>query len=150
MLIEALYPLHIRRPSGDLRLAKGDSVELEAGEAQKLLEMAPGKVKVVEKVIVEPAVKPDGAPLSRIYWQTSDGRILGPATPEFFLQDGDAFWISATFKGQIWFILDSRLRSKKLFETQRPLLGAELIRERNEPKGPTSQDMKRSKQGGRK
>lgn len=120
MLIEALQPLHIRRPGGDLHLLPGHPVELDAEEAQRLLSKAHDKVRVVTKkeLAIEPATKPDGSLLSPIYWETGDGRILGPAVPEFHGRDGNTFWISVTFEGQIRWINVDRLRSKKAFDAQ--------------------------------
>lgn len=123
MLIEALQPLHIRRPGGDLHLLPGHPVELGAEEAQRLLSKAHDKVRVVaeKELAIEPAGKPDGSSLSKIYWETGDGRILGPAVPQFLAREGSAFWLSATFEGQIRWINADRLRSKKAFDTQRPV-----------------------------
>lgn len=63
---------------------------------------------------IEPAT-PNARP---IYWETGDGRILGPAVPEFLGRDGDTFWVSVTFEGQIRWINADRLRSKQAFKTQ--------------------------------
>lgn len=52
------------------------------------------------------------------YWEAGDGRILGPAVPEFLGRDGNSFWIVTTFRGQIWWINADRLRSKKSFDAQ--------------------------------
>lgn len=68
---------------------------------------------------VELTTKPDGSPLSGIYWEASNGLILGPAAPEFIAQDGSSFWISVTFEEAIWWINADRLRSKKAFAMQR-------------------------------
>lgn len=64
-----------------------------------------------------------------IYWETGDGRILGPAVPEFLGRDGNTFWISTVFDGQIRWIHADRLRSKKSFDAQRTVQEVELIRE---------------------
>ncbi|MDK2743222.1 MAG: hypothetical protein NDI90_09920 [Nitrospira sp. BO4] len=61
------------------------------------------------------------------YWETGDGRILGPAVPEFFLRDGEEYWISVTFEGNIRFIRDDLLRSRKAFEQQPMVHAIELI-----------------------
>lgn len=77
--------------------------------------------------IIEPSMKPDGSPLSPIYWQTGDGRILGPATPEFLAKADDQFWIVTTFEGHIRWINADRLRSKNAFVNQRAVHEVELI-----------------------
>lgn len=130
MLIESSQPVIIRRLAGDLRLVPGFPVDLPDEEARKLLVKAHGKVRIVakERIIMEPAKKPNGSPLSPIYWETGDGRILGPAAPEFFLRDGEEYWISVTFEGHIRFIRDDRLRSRKAFLEQREVKEVELIR----------------------
>jgi hypothetical protein len=71
--------------------------------------------------LVEPAVRPDGSPISPVYFERQ-GRIVGPAQPEFFFRDSS---------GQIGLIvryenapvsIDHRmLRSRRQFETQHPL-----------------------------
>lgn len=73
--------------------------------------------------VIEPA-PPNPRP---IYWETGDGRILGPAVPEFFLQDGEEYWISVTFEGHIRFLRDDRLRSRKAFEQQAKVRAVEPI-----------------------
>jgi len=77
-----------------------------------------------EGIQIEPA-----APNAKgVYWEMGDGRILGPAVPEFFLRDGEEYWISVTFEGHIRFIRDDRLRSRKAFLEQREVKEVELIR----------------------
>lgn len=68
-----------------------------------------------DRAVIGPAV-PNGRPE---YWETGDGRILGPATPEFLARDGSTFWISTTFEVQIWWINADRLRSRKAFEVRK-------------------------------
>lgn len=69
-------------------------------------------------VVYEPAVRPDGGRLQPIYWETDDGSILGPAAPDIFRRQGDAFWIVVTFEGQPQRIPADQLRSKRDFERQ--------------------------------
>lgn len=90
-------------------------------------QLAPG-TNHREGRIIEPATDPDGKPLPVIFWETISGRILGPATPEFFLRDGSECWISLTFEGCIRFIRDDRLRSRKAFERQSDVLEFDPIR----------------------
>lgn len=87
---------------------------------------------MTQRPTIARAVRHDGAPLSPIFWEAGDGRIVGPAVPEFFIRDSAAFWISATFQGQIWFVREDRLRSKKAVQQQQPLREVELIREPSE------------------
>jgi len=115
----------MRRQSGDIRLVPGCPVDFPEGEALRLLAKASGKVRVIDKVMIEPAA-PNAQP---IYWETGDARILGPGVPEFLMRDGDAFWISATFEQAIWWINADRLRSRKAFLAQLPLKEVEIIRE---------------------
>jgi hypothetical protein len=62
-----------------------------------------------------------------IYWETGTGRILGPAVPEFLARDGETFWISTTFEGQILWINADQLRSRKAFEEQAEVIEVEPI-----------------------
>ena len=45
MLIEAVTPLTVKFPSGDIRLTPGVAVEIPTAQAQRLLAKAPGKVR---------------------------------------------------------------------------------------------------------
>lgn len=95
-----------------------------------------GTTKEQAPPIVQPATKPDGSPLSGIYWEAGDGLILGPAVPEFVAQDGDSFWVSITFEEAIRWINADRLRSKKAFDAQSLFRSrAQLGRDNNDTKG---------------
>lgn len=63
-----------------------------------------------------------GANARPIYWESADGDILGPATPEFLAMVGSGpgatFWIVTTHEGLPRWIRSDRLRSKRAFETQ--------------------------------
>lgn len=77
-----------------------------------------------KKFVCQPA-----APNAKaIYWETGNGRILGPAVPEFLGRDGNTFWVSVTFDDRIWWINADRLRSHKAFLNQREVREVELIR----------------------
>ena len=130
MKLEVLRPLHIRKASGDLHLKPG-RVDLPDADALLLLAKKPDAVRLVgaSGTVIEPAERPDGQPMTPIYWETGTGQILGPAVPEYLARDGETFWIVTTFEGQIRWINADRLRSKKQFETQKPLREVELIRE---------------------
>lgn len=131
MKIESLIPLKVKRPSGDIFLTPGTPVEFTEEEGLKLLTKARGKVRLVDPsgTVIEPAERLDGQPMTPIYWETGTGQILGPAVPEYLARDGETFWIVTTFEGQIRWINADRLRSKKQFETQKPLREVELVRE---------------------
>lgn len=73
-------------------------------------------------------IQPAPSTAKAIFWETGTGRILGPAVPEFLARDGNAFWISTTFDGQIRWINSDRLRSRKAFEEQAEVREVELIR----------------------
>ena len=78
-------------------------------------EHKPGIVAALQSandIIIEPAA-PNARP---IYWETADGRILGPAVPEFLARSGDTFWIVTTFEGQPRWVNSDRLRSRTAFE----------------------------------
>jgi hypothetical protein len=65
-----------------------------------------------EKIVLSSA--PSNA--RAMYWEAGDGRILGPAVPEFLGRNGDTFWIATTFEEQILWINADRLRSRRAFE----------------------------------
>jgi hypothetical protein len=131
MLIEAtVRPIQYRLKNGnEVILHPGVPVDLPDCTAQYLLQQAREKVRIIENepVTIEPAMKPNGGPLSPIYWQTGTGEILGPAIPEFHAKSGHQFWIVTTFKENIRSINADRLRSKKAFETQRAVHEIQLI-----------------------
>ncbi len=47
MLIEALQPLRVRLPEGEIRLDPGYPVDFPAAQARSLLAKAPGRVRAV-------------------------------------------------------------------------------------------------------
>src|SRR5689334_1580365 len=73
-------------------------------------------------------IQPAAPNTKAIYWQTGDGRILGPAVPEFLARDGDTFWIVTTFQKEIRWINADQLRSKNAFEEQVEVHETELVR----------------------
>jgi hypothetical protein len=133
MKLEAIgKPFIYRWPGGEVRLEPGRPVALPAERAAKLLALASGRVRQVdtdEPVVIKHAVKSDGRPLSAIHWETGDGRILGPAMPQFLARDGASFWIVTTFEGQFWWINADLLRSPKAFKTKRKPQTVDLIKE---------------------
>jgi len=76
-----------------------------------------------EKVLIEPAAV-NARP---VYWETANGRILGPAVPECLAQVGAEFWIVATFEDQPRWIRADRLRSRNAFEQQPEVQEVERI-----------------------
>src|SRR5690242_8672079 len=133
MKLEALRPLHVRRASGDLHLRPGYPVELPDEEAARLLQKVPDKVRMAPHgttVTIEPALTANGGPLSVIYWETGDGRILGPAVPEFLAREKESFWIVTSFDGRSWWINADRLRSRRAFEGQ---VTSEIVEPVKEP-----------------
>ncbi len=120
MRIEALIPIRVRRSGAELRLVPGVPVDLPEAEALKLLQRAPNKVRVVgdDRVTIEPAVKPDGSPLTPVYWQRPDGSIAGPAHVEFFCQLFGSDGLIVALKGALFWINANLLRSRSTFETQ--------------------------------
>ncbi|MDH5670303.1 MAG: hypothetical protein OEY86_20070 [Nitrospira sp.] len=100
----------------------------------KPLEDEDPKTLMIEMAVPTPSpkgmeIEPAPPNPKAIYWETGDGRILGPALPEFLGRDGNTFWISTTFDGQIRWINADRLRSRQAFETQVVLREVEIIRE---------------------
>ena len=144
MLIESLKPLrvHLRRQA--IELMPGQPMEFSEDDGQILLTKVPDVVRRIfvsqnsslahhgDSPMVDPPMPLDIIPAASvakpIYWETGDGRILGPATPEFLAKSGKQFWIVTTFEGQIRWINADQLRSKNAFEGQRAIHEVELIR----------------------
>lgn len=131
MLIEALCPLHIRRVGGDLHLKPGVPVELPDAEAAKLLAKVPTKVRIAHdeaEVVIEPAIRPDGRPMTPVFWERLDGRITGPAAVGFFCRLGATVGLIVDFEGQLLWVNADLLRSQRQFEQQRPLQVVEPVK----------------------
>lgn len=126
MLIEALYPLTVRLPNGDLQMEPGQPVDLPEAYATRLLEKLPQKVRRLDaRPLIEPAA-PNARP---VFWETADRLILGPAVPEFLAQVGAQFWVVVQYDGAPRWIRSDRLRSRRAFETQLTPIPFERIRE---------------------
>jgi hypothetical protein len=80
-------------------------------------------------VVVEPAA----THACQVYWKTNDGRILGPAVPEFLAQVGTGmaarFWVVVKYEGLPRWVLSDQLRSKQAFDSQCPVQTIKPIRE---------------------
>lgn len=90
---------------------------------------APHGPSPLDKIIVEPAVRPDGTSLRPVYWERL-GRIIGPGQPEFFFRDSvGQVGLIVHHEGDLVSVADSMLRSHKAFTQQRPLREVELVRD---------------------
>lgn len=122
MWIESTKPIRVQSKQGEVRLRPGYPVELSDEQGQKLLDQAGDKVRIVKAprrdVIVELAVRPDGTPLSPIYWEDAKGCILGPAVPKLMIQTNGEFWLAVVYDGQNRWIRSDRLRNRRAFDTQ--------------------------------
>lgn len=128
MRIEALCPLKINRPDGDaLHLHPGCPVDVSDELGSRILQRLPDKVRLAEPSCIEPAMKPDGSPLSAFYWESGDGRILGPAIPEFLARSGKQFWIVTTLEGLARWINADQLRSKRQWAGQKPVIEVDRL-----------------------
>lgn len=124
MRIEALCPLHIRRAAADLHVLPGGLIDLPEEEAVTLLQKAAGKVRVVPsgEIAVEPVTKPDGSPLTPVYWERGDGSILGPASVELFYRMGPSDGLIVKFRGDLLWINTCTLRSQRQWTEQKPVI----------------------------
>ena len=84
--------------------------------------------------VIEPACRPDGSPVSPVYFERGDGVIYGPARVTDFAKtrsgEKEQFWVIVEFEGQAAWIVSERLRSKRQFEQQRKPQVIELVRDR--------------------
>ena len=99
MLIEALKPLTVKLPAGDLQLKPGCPVNLAEDRALKLLAKVPGKVRMIQPHALAFQLG------DLIRWQGMDGKVRGPAVVEhvtlcdwrlwaFVRYDGIERWVS--------------------------------------------------------
>ena len=128
MTIECLADVTVKYGGQVHALQPGHTLDLPPEKAQRLLEQAPGRVRPLpqpispekpggpsfQEIIIEPAATNP----KQFYWETGDGRILGPAVPECLAQVGSEFWIVTTFEAQLRWIQADRLRSRHAFERQ--------------------------------
>lgn len=126
MLVEATqHPILYRLLDGrQVRLAPGSPVDLPEEQARTLLIKAPDRVRVaaprndVEAFLVEPAEC-----RHPIYWETLEGRILGPAEVTHMAKETTAagqarFWLCITYGNSWRWIHESLLRSRASYEAQ--------------------------------
>jgi hypothetical protein len=120
MKLEAVgKPFTYRWPGGEIRLEPGVPVDVPDDRAVKLLAKVGAKVRAVQSdVVIEPATRPDGNPISPVYWEDATGKIVGPAVPECLAHVGAEFWMVTTFAGHTRWIRSDRLRSIKAFLEQ--------------------------------
>lgn len=93
MWIEALKPLTVKLPAGDLQLKPGFPVNLAEDRALKLLAKATGKVRMVQPHALAFQLR------DLISWQTWDGKIHGPALVEHVTFSGGRRWAWVTWDG---------------------------------------------------
>lgn len=126
MLVEAIqHPILYRLLDGSqVRLAPGSPVDLPEEQARTLLTKAPDRVRVagthndVETFLI------DSADCRRpVYWESSNGRVLGPADVTHMAKEmttgGEVrFWLCITYGNSWRWIHESLLRSRLSYEAQ--------------------------------
>ena len=75
-----------------------------------------------EDMTVEQANKPDGSPLTPVYWERGDGSISGPATVELFYRMGPSDGLIVKFRGDLLWINVCTLRSQRQWAEQKPVI----------------------------
>ena len=117
----------------EILLEPGRPVELPDASARSLLKQAGAMVRIVSDtpaVVIEPA-----SPTARlVYWERNDGRIYGPAIPEFLAHVGlglktTNFWVVTDCETQLVWIRSDRLRSRQQFEAQQPMRVVAFVKE---------------------
>ncbi len=93
MLIEALKPLTVKLPAGDLQLKPGFPVNMAEDRALKLLAKAPGKVRMVQPHALTFQLG------DLIHWQTWDGKTHGPALVEHVTFSEGRTWAFVRYDG---------------------------------------------------
>lgn len=99
MLVEAIdKPMCYRWPDGEVQLLPGQPVDLPESRALRLLQRAPGKVRMVCE---HPFLA--WRPGCLITWQGADGKPRGPATVDFLHTDPDGTsWAFYTLPDGSW------------------------------------------------
>ena len=133
MLIEALLPLLVRFPYGDLRFEPRQPIELPDAQAEKLLRKVPDKVQRVAHPASAVVIEPAALHARPVYWQRVTG-IVGPGQPQLLARVGCGnrdkdFWVIVQYAGEYVWVRSDMLRSRQQFETQIPVREVELIRE---------------------
>ncbi len=93
MLIEALKPLTVKLPTGDLQLKPGFPVNMAEDRALKLLAKAPGKVRMVQPHALAFQLG------DLVHWQGMDGKVRGPAVVEHVTLCDWRLWAWVTWDG---------------------------------------------------
>ena len=93
MRLEALTPFTYRWPGGEVHLEPGTPIDLPDERAQRLLNKAPGKVRICSLTI---------QPGDRITWGV-EGTCRGPATVAFLHTESDGTgWAFVTLPDGRW------------------------------------------------
>ena len=115
MWIESLKPIRVQFRLQEVRLEPGRPVELPEDCGRNLLHQAGNKDRIAqppETVVIEPAA----ANARPVYWEGSEGKLCGPATPEFLAKtdtgEEERFWVLVTFEGTIRLVWSEILRAK--------------------------------------
>jgi hypothetical protein len=124
MKVVADRHLRVLLPSRVLELQPGTPCELPDEDAERLLAKIPERVRAVTTdMTVEPAIKPDGSPLSAVYWESGDGTIR-QGWPVLFGMErvGEArrFWIGVEYDNREFaWVHETRLRNAASYQTQK-------------------------------
>jgi hypothetical protein len=118
-MLEAIRPFTLRLHGRVQAIAQGQALELDLKDAERLLRKAPDRVRPVASpetptLLTQPVygVKP-------VYWESMDGRILGPAHVLSVTQDGKELWMCLAYDASLYWIRDYLLRSRQEFEAQK-------------------------------
>ena len=138
MELEVMADLIARHSRGQTVFIKGERFSAPDGEARELLQKFPKFVRPIatdravahqvstaasrEPVLCEEAIKPDGSPLTPIYWERGDRSISGPASVEFFYRLGSSDGLIVAYEEELIWINAATLRSKQQWAKQKPVV----------------------------
>ncbi|MEK6801911.1 MAG: hypothetical protein AABZ34_04495 [Nitrospirota bacterium] len=118
-MLEAITSFRLRLHGQVRAIERGQAIELDRPDAERLLAKAPDRVRVVEP---QPArditVEPAGPSVRPVYWESGNGRIIGPGQVVQVAKDGTEFWLCIEFGGAVYWIRDFLLRSRQAFDQQ--------------------------------
>lgn len=119
MTLEAIRPFKLRLHGRVQSFSQGQAIELENEDAERLLQKAPDRVRRVGPTLAHLVTLESVEGLKPIYWESADGRIVGPGHVHYVTQDGSELWMCIEHANFMCWVRDHLLRSRQAFEQQK-------------------------------
>ncbi len=117
MTLDAICSFRLRLHGEVRAIERGQSIELDTADAERLLQKAPDRVRLAASSATHHVTLESVEGLTPVFWE-SHGRIVGPGRVSHFAKDRHEFWLCLEFDGAVFWVRDDLLRSRKAFEEQ--------------------------------